>query len=197
MNLMENKQAGPVSGRTISRRRVLFMGLTAVAFSCIPYRSLAAVQNIVAPERRLCFYNPYTGEKLDTAYWREGRYIPEGIEGINYILRDIRTGKVKDMDRKLLDLLFALNQELGNTKPFHIISGYRTPRSNALLRKRKKGVAKNSLHIYGKAVDIHVPSYDIRDVRRAAIRLRGGGVGYYPHFNSLHIDVGSIRYWRG
>ncbi len=195
MNVTENK-ASPVSGHRISRRRVLSLGLTAIALSSIPYKSLAAVQNILLPERRLCFYNPYTKEKLETAYWREGRYIPEGITGINHILRDIRTGKVKDMDKKLLDLLFALNQELGNSKPFHIISGYRTPKSNALLRKRNKGVAKKSLHIYGKAVDIHVPSYDLRDVRRAAIRLKGGGVGYYPHSNSLHLDVGSIRYWR-
>jgi len=173
------------------------MGLITVSSGIIPFNAIAAVKDIVLPERSLCFDNLYTKERIETVYWREGKYIPESLDRLNYIFRDIRTGTVKAIDRDLLDLLFALKQKIGNSQPFHIISGYRTPKSNAILRKKNKGAAKNSMHIYGKAVDIRVPGHKIREIRRAAMKLKGGGVGYYPRSSFLHIDVGNIRYWWG
>lgn len=196
MNLMEN-QCHPPPARGISRRQLLSAGLITLASAVIPVKSIAAVNDILVPERTLCFYNLYTKEYIEAVYWKEGEYFPEGLAGINHILRDIRTGKEKSMDRDLLDLLFALQQELGNEEPFHIVSGYRTPKSNALLRQHKKGVAKNSMHMYGKAVDIRLPNHKLRDVRRTAMQLKGGGVGYYPRSNFIHVDVGSVRYWWG
>ncbi len=181
----------------ISRRKFISLGLVTAASGIMPYNAIAAVKDVLLPERALCFYNLYTKEIIEAVYWREGRYITEGLASLNHILRDLRTGRVKTMDRKLLDLLFALQQEMGSNEPFHIISGYRTRESNALLRKKKKGVAKHSLHIYGKAVDIRVPGRKLRDLRRAAMKLKGGGVGYYPRSNFIHVDVGNIRYWWG
>lgn len=196
VNSMEN-QCHPSPDRGISRRQLLSAGLITLASAVIPVKSIAAVNDILVPERALRFYNLYTKEHLETAYWKEGEYLPEGLAEINHILRDIRTGKEKAMDRDLLDLLFALQQEVGNDEPFQIISGYRTPKSNALLRQHRKGVAKNSLHMYGKAIDIRLPHHRLRDVRRAAMKLKGGGVGYYPRSNFIHVDVGRIRYWWG
>ncbi len=181
----------------ISRRKFISLGLITAASGIMPYNAIAAVKDLLLPERTLCFYNLYTKEIIEAVYWRDGRYIAEGLESLNHILRDLRTGKIKTMDRKLLDLLFALQQEVDSNEPFHIISGYRTRESNALLGRKKKGVAKQSLHIYGKAVDIRVPGRKLRDVRRAAMNLKGGGVGYYPRSNFIHVDVGNIRYWWG
>ncbi|MEN8265056.1 MAG: YcbK family protein [Nitrospirota bacterium] len=185
------------TGCIISRRKVLSMGLITMASGIIPSKAISAVEDILVRERILCFYNLYTKETLEVVYWKDGSYVPEGTAKLNHILRDIRTGKVKTIDRSLLDLLFALQQNLGNNEPFHIISGYRTPQSNALLSKKKKGVAKYSLHMYGKAVDIRIPGHKLRDIRRAAMKLKGGGVGYYPQSNFIHVDTGNIRYWWG
>lgn len=185
------------TGYGISRRKVLSMGLITMASSIIPSKAISAVEEILVRERMLCFYNLYTKETLETVYWKDGNYVPEGMAELNHILRDIRTGKVKTIDSSLLDLLFALQQNLGNKEPFHIISGYRTPKSNAILSEKKKGVAKYSLHMYGKAIDIRIPGHKLRDVRRAAMKLKGGGVGYYPRSNFIHVDTGNIRYWWG
>ncbi len=185
------------TGCGISRRKVLSMGLITMASSIIPSKAISAVEEILVQERMLCFYNLYTKETLEAVYWKDGNYVQEGTAKLSHILRDIRTGKVKNIDRNLLDLLFALQQKLGNNEPFHIISGYRTPRSNALLSEKKNGVAKQSLHMYGKAVDIRIPGHKLRDVRRAAMKLKGGGVGYYPRSNFIHVDTGNIRYWWG
>ncbi len=185
------------TGCEISRRKVLSMGLITMASGIIPSKAISAVEDILVRERMLCFYNLYTKETLETVYWKDGSYLTDGIAELSHILRDIRTGKVKNIDKSLLDLLFALQQKLGNNEPFHIISGYRTPQSNALLSEKKKGVAKFSLHMYGKAVDIRIPGHKLRDVRRAAMSLKGGGVGYYPRSNFIHVDTGNIRYWWG
>jgi uncharacterized protein YcbK (DUF882 family) len=102
---------------------------------------------------------------------------------------------VKEIDTDLLDLLFALHQKLEGTDPFHVISGYRSLATNSLLSSRSKGVAKNSLHIYGKAIDIRLPGYELKTLQRAAVDLRRGGVGYYSSSDFVHVDVGRVRYW--
>jgi uncharacterized protein YcbK (DUF882 family) len=137
----------------------------------------------------------HTAERLKTVYWLQGEYLPEALGDINYILRDYRTDEVKPIDPRLLDLLYAMSRKLRTRRPFHIVSGYRCPATNAMLRRYNKGVAKRSLHIQGKAVDFRLPGYTLASLRRVAVALRGGGVGYYPRSNFIHVDTGKVRYW--
>ncbi len=184
------------SEQGISRRNVLGLGLLTAAAAIVPSGVFAAVKG-ASEERIICFHNVYTKENLETTYWRDGSYLPDELAKINHLFRDIRTGSVKPINKDLIDLLHSVQQKLIITEPFHIISGYRTPRSNAILRKNNKGAAKNSMHMYGKAVDIRVPGYSLKGIRRAAMKFHSGGVGYYPRSEFVHIDVGNVRYWRG
>ncbi|MDE3155918.1 MAG: DUF882 domain-containing protein, partial [Acidobacteriota bacterium] len=148
-----------------------------------------------APERALAFYNLHTDERLKTVYWAEGDYVPDALTDINHILRDFRTGTVKPVHTDLLELLHRLSATLDTAQPFDIISGYRSPATNAMLRHRSEGVAKNSLHMRAMAIDIRVPGQSLAHLHRAAVSLRGGGVGYYPKSDFVHVDVGRVRYW--
>lgn len=179
----------------ISRRDFLAAGLVATAACLFPYRALAAAPNVLSAEKELSFYNTHTEESLEAVYWRQGAYLPQAVVDINHIMRDYRTGEVKEIDPDLLDLLFALRKELQSTRPFHIISGYRSAETNSRLRAMSNGVASKSLHIDGKAIDIRMPGYELRNLKRAAIALRRGGVGYYPSSDFVHVDVGKMRYW--
>lgn len=194
---MKSKKKFPlvISGRGISRRDFLITGLAATAACLVPHKLLAAVPNVSYPEKALSFYNTHTGENMKAVYWSKGTYMPEALTDINHILRDYRTGEVKEIDRALLDLLFSLGQKLESAGPFHIISGYRSEKTNALLSILSGGVAKNSLHIDGKAIDIRLPGHELKTLQRAALDLRRGGVGYYPLSDFVHVDVGRIRHW--
>ena len=127
----------------------------------------------------------------------KGRYLPEGLAEISYCLRDRRSGEVKPIDPKLLDLLTALHDGLGSKAPIDVYSGYRSPRTNALLAREHSGVAKNSLHMDGLAVDVALRDCDLADQHRLAKSLQAGGVGYYPKAGFLHLDVGPLRSWVG
>ncbi len=146
-------------------------------------------------QRPLSFYNTHTGESLRTDYWEHGHYVPEGLAEINHILRDHRTNEVKAIDPRLLDLLYALQLTLGSRQAFHIISGYRSPATNAYLHAHSSGVAKHSLHMDGMAADIFLPDRPLISLRQAALSLERGGVGYYPESNFVHVDVGRVRHW--
>jgi uncharacterized protein YcbK (DUF882 family) len=146
-------------------------------------------------ERRLSFHNLHTEEKLDLAYWVEGDFVPESLAEINHVLRDHRTNEVAAIDTQLLDLLYRVRFALGTTQPFEVISGYRSPASNLLLSENTSGVAKHSLHLEGKAIDVRIPGISLADLRHTGLDLRGGGVGYYPDSNFVHLDVGRIRTW--
>jgi len=146
-------------------------------------------------EKKLSFYNIHTGEFLKSTYWIEGEYIKDEIESIYKILRDFRTGEIKPIDLKLLDLLFDLQNIVKRKESFHIISGYRSPKTNLYLRKISKGVAKKSYHMKGMAIDINLPGVDLFTLKKAAISLKRGGVGYYPKSGFIHVDTGPIRYW--
>ena len=147
--------------------------------------------------RSLSFYNTHTGERLDTCYFKNGAYCPDAMARINHILRDHRTGDVKAMDPTLMDLLTSVHRQLGCSTPFHIISGYRSPKTNAMLRKRTTGVAKFSYHMLGRAIDVRLPGCDTRQLRKVCLDLKEGGVGYYPRSNFVHLDTGSYRAWKG
>ena len=181
----------------ISRRRFIKLGTLATLAIMSPCPSFAARGNRLSPERSLSFYNIHTQESLSTVYWAKGRYVSEALADIDHILRDHRAEKTKPIDTRLLDLLYGIAMELEAGEPFHIISGYRSPKTNALLHRHGRGTAKHSLHMHGKAIDIQLPDCRLPLLRRVAMRLRGGGVGYYPHSNFVHVDVGRVRYWYG
>ena len=177
----------------LSRRRFLKLGLLAAA---LPGSAFAS-QELFTGERRLGFFNLHTGEKADLPYWIQGDYVPDSLAEINRVLRDHRTGEVAAIDTQLLELLHRVNAALGTSRPFQVISGYRSPASNQMLAKNSSGVAKRSLHMQGKAIDIRLPGTPLADLRRAGLQLKGGGVGYYPGSNFVHLDVGRVRTWGG
>ena len=146
-------------------------------------------------ERSLSFYNLHTAENLTTVYWAEGDYIPESLHAINHHLRDYRTGEVREIDRRLLDVLCELRMKLETNAHFELISGYRSAATNAMLHSHSDGVAARSLHIEGMAADIRLPDRNLALLRKAAIAMKAGGVGYYPASQFVHVDVGRIRTW--
>jgi uncharacterized protein YcbK (DUF882 family) len=150
---------------------------------------------LLPPDRGLAFYNTHTAESAAVEYCRGGALVPASLAAINHILRDPRTGEIKDIDVGLLDLLNRLAGALPASAPFHVISGYRSRSTNEYLRARGGGVAENSLHLVGKAIDIRVPGTDLRVLYRTAIALHGGGVGIYPSSDFVHVDVGRVRTW--
>lgn len=170
-------------------------GAAAALASVLPYPALGSSAELWRKERSLAFYNTHTGEQLVSTYWVRGSYLDESLTEINRILRDHRTDEIKNIDTTLLDLLFGLRQELASEQPFHIISGYRSPDTNALLRAHSSGVAINSLHREGRAVDIRMPGRALNALRKVAVGMKAGGVGYYPKSDFVHIDVGRVRYW--
>ena len=184
-----------VEDKALSRRHFLKVGVMAILASISPRLGFATMDEPPSPHKSLSFYETHTGESLETTYWAEGKYRSEALADINHILRDYRTGEAKAIDTRLLDLLFAIRLKVRTQQPFHVISGYRSPKTNALLRKCGRGVARNSLHMCGQAVDIRLPGCALTLLRRMAIDLKGGGVGYYPRPNFVHIDIGRVRYW--
>jgi len=173
------------------RRRLLTLGLgAALAIGAGP--ALAS-----RGERRLAFTHLHTGESLQVAYWQDGGYVADGIAAINHLLRDHRSGEAGAMAPQLLDLLFRLQQRLALQRPYEVISAYRSPQTNALLRQSSNGVAKRSLHMEGRAIDVRLPDAAMPGLLRAAHELRGGGVGHYPRSGFIHLDTGPFRTWRG
>jgi uncharacterized protein YcbK (DUF882 family) len=163
----------------------------AASLLLLPLPSLANSQQ----ERKLSFHNTHTGENTSAVYWAEGNYLTAGKQEIDEILRDHRTGEIYPIDTDLLDLLYLLKAEVQGRRAFEIISGYRSPATNAALRKNSTGVAKRSYHMQGKAIDIRLPGCELKDLHSAALAMRAGGVGYYPGSNFIHVDVGPYRSW--
>jgi uncharacterized protein YcbK (DUF882 family) len=177
--------------RIISRRSFIKLGILSATLPIPAYASIGSSES----ERVLAFHNLHTGESAKLVYWAEGQYIPDSLAEINHVLRDFRTGQVEAIDAKLLDLLHRVNVLLGTTQPFQVISGFRSPASNAMLVETTTGVARHSLHMDGKAIDVRISGIDLSDLRHAGLALRGGGVGYYPDSNFVHLDVGRVRTW--
>ncbi len=188
-------QSTAVRAEAFSRRRLLKWGSLIAGSTLVPGAAFAALRVPYPPDRSLRFYNLHTGESLNTVYCENGRYIPGALSQVNYILRDFRANEIKAIDPRLLDLLYSLNRRLYTQQPFEIISGYRSPATNAMLAARSEGVARHSLHIEGKAADIRVPDRGLREVWRAAMDMWSGGVGFYPRSDFVHVDVGRPRFW--
>lgn len=181
--------------RSTSRR--LFLGCTfgVGAALFLPGGAAAALRPLPAPARTLTVNHLHTGERLTATYWERGRYLEDGLAELNWILRDHRSGDVASIDRGLLDLLHRLNTKLGGGIDFQVVSAYRSRATNAMLAKVSTGVARKSLHMQGKAIDITVPGMRLGKLRKAAKALKAGGVGYYPQSGFVHVDVGEVRYW--
>jgi uncharacterized protein YcbK (DUF882 family) len=148
-----------------------------------------------SPERHLAFFNTHTGERLEARYCKAGRYDPGALRDINHILRDHRTGEVGAVATELLDLLHRLCLRFETARPFHVISGFRSVATNAALHSKSRGVASQSLHLYGKAIDIRVPGIRTGELKTLALALAAGGVGYYPGSDFVHVDIGRVRSW--
>ncbi len=181
----------------LSRRNFIKLLVCSGILSYSSKFAFSAIDGIALKERSLSLFNPHTKEGFEGIYWCDGDYVPNALNNINHIMRDIRTGAVKPIDTHLLDLIFSISIKLKPAAPVRVISGYRSQKTNTLLRKRGNGAAKKSYHIKGQAVDIRLPGHRTSVLRKAAYELKKGGVGYYPKRRFVHIDVGPVRYWTG
>ena len=186
-------ESNPSAGSAINRRRFLSMAGGGVALSVLaaglPSTALGAVRSVVP------FYHAHTGEEISLEIGAGGYCTAPDSVRINEFLRDFRTGEVHPIDPQLLETLRLLRLEAGGTGTFEVISGYRSPITNATLRARSSGVAKRSLHMYGMAIDVRLSGISTRGLRNVARRLRRGGVGYYRSSRFIHIDTGRVRNW--
>jgi uncharacterized protein YcbK (DUF882 family) len=169
--------------------------LLAASVFFLPRHVGAMQQGKTPPDRRLAFFNTHTGESLEACYFKSGCYDPSALRAVNHILRDHRSGEAGPIDERLLDLLHALSRRCEHPRPFHVISGFRSPATNAALHLCNRGVAAQSLHVHGKAIDIRVPGIQTCELKGIALSLSAGGVGYYPASDFVHVDIGRVRSW--
>lgn len=180
----------------IDRRDVLKLGMVGALASLMPLfpsRNAYAMSNFAS--WRISFRNNHTGESFSGVYRVGDKYLPEAFDRMNYVLRDFRTNEVFPMDPRILDIVKVLQDRTKADGPVEVLSGYRSPRTNAMLNGASTGVAKNSFHMYGQAMDIRMPGHSTKRLRDTAKKLKAGGVGYYPRSNFVHVDTGKVRSW--
>ena len=181
---------------SVISRRGLLGAFAATALIAAPtYSNAAGFLRGAGDIRRLKMYSRRTGESLDVIYWVEGDYIKDALTEVNWFMRDWRRDRSRAIDTRTVDIIAATQQLLDSPTPFLMLSGYRTAETNALLRKRSRGVAKNSLHVKGQAADLRMQGKSVRQVARAAASCAAGGVGRYSRSNFVHIDCGEKRLW--
>lgn len=179
-------------------RRALLGVFAATAVSAAPsFSNAAGFLRGSGDIRRIRMYSGRTGERIDMIYWIDGDYIKDAVKEIHYFMRDWRTDQVKPIDPRTVDIMAAAHHLLDVNEPYMLLSGYRSPETNALLRSRSRGVAKNSLHMHGQAADLRLASRSVGQVSRAAMACRAGGVGRYSRSNFTHMDCGQVRTWGG
>ncbi|WP_426000069.1 DUF882 domain-containing protein [Caulobacter sp. DWR1-3-2b1] len=203
----------------IARRRLFQLGLSALGAAAVgpsahaqddiigalleaqappAVAPVVAIQPVIETAPKwVSLYNLHTAEKLQAVYWEKGTYVPDALDALNKVLRDHRTGEVAPMNVQLFDMLADIHRETETKTAFQIISGYRSAASNKLLSERSGEVAKRSLHMDGKAMDIYLEDVALDKLRAAALDLKRGGVGYYPDSKFVHVDVGPFRRWQG
>ena len=177
-------------------RRALLGAFAATTVVAAPtYTKAAGFLRGAGDIRRLRMYSGRTGERIDMIYWIEGKYIKDAVKEVNHFMRDWRTDQVKAIDLRTVDIMTAAHNLLDAEEPYMLLSGYRSPQTNAMLRARGRGVAKNSLHMKGQAADLRLTSRSVGQIARAAAACRGGGVGKYSGSNFVHMDCGQVRSW--
>ncbi len=188
INIVEKAKEIQVSRRSFLKKSAIITSAAMMSQSEI----LASTNE----EKVLKLYNVHLNKTFYAPFFEKNYYKLSGLFEINKAFIDYRAKEMKRIDVKLVNLLYEIKQHLGYDKQFNIVSGYRSPHTNAMLRKKREGVAKNSFHIKGQAVDIYVPNVSLRKLRDVALGLQKGGVGYYPSSHFVHVDVGPVRSWR-
>ncbi len=191
VDMMKKTSAG------ISRRGLLGAFAASAVAAAPTYSNAAGFLRGAGDIRRIAMHSGRTGEHLETIYWIEGEYIAEAVREINVHMRDWRTGEAVQMDLRTIDIMSAALNLMDTDEPYLLLSGYRSPQTNNMLRSRSGGVARNSLHMRGQAADLRLTSRSPTQIANAAIACRAGGVGKYNGSNFVHMDCGPIRSWRG
>lgn len=177
-------------------RRGILGAFAATAVAAAPtYSNAAGFLKGAGDIRRVRMYSGRTGERIDMIYWIEGDYLADALKEINYFMRDWRTNDVKSIDARTVDILCAAHNLMDCSEPYMLISGYRSPKTNAMLRSRSSGVAKNSRHLRGEAADLRLSTRSVNQMAKAAAACNGGGVGRYSSSNFVHMDCGPVRSW--
>lgn len=179
-------------------RRALLGAFAATAVAAAPtYSNAAGFLRGGGDIRRIRMYSGRTGERLDMIYWVDGKYIKDAVKEVHHFMRDWRTDQVKSIDLRTIDIMAASHNLLDVSEPYMLLSGYRSPQTNAMLRARSRGVARKSLHMQGQAADLRLASRSVSQMAKAAMSCRAGGVGQYYGSNFVHMDCGVVRTWRG
>ncbi len=165
--------------------------LLLTVLSLVPISSSEPAEDV----RHLAFFHTHTSEELSVTYYVDGEYVASAISELNHFLRDFRTGDETGMDPGVFDLLFEIQQSSGSTGVYEVISAYRSPATNEMLRSRSGGVARNSQHLLGKAIDVRLTDLDTATLRDVALSLKRGGVGHYSESDFVHVDTGRVRRW--
>ncbi|HHO47174.1 MAG TPA: DUF882 domain-containing protein [Desulfobacteraceae bacterium] len=180
----------------ISRRHFLQNTARAAVAACLMLASPVPLWAADIPGKRtIAFYHTHTSEELNITYARQRAYDIDALRRVNHFLRDHRTGDIHPIDPRLLDLLYNVQRLSGSRGVFEVISGYRSPATNAMLRRKSSGVAGRSLHLEGRAIDVRMTGLKTRELSRIALHLKQGGVGYYPKSDFVHLDTGRFRTW--
>lgn len=181
----------------VTRRALLGAFASTTLIAAPTFSNAAGFLRGAGDIRRLRMVSTRTGEKIDTIYWIEGEYIKDAVREISRFMRDWRLDEVKNIDTRTIDIMAAAHNMLDTREPYTLLSGYRNAGTNAMLRSRSRGVAKNSLHVKGQAADLRLKSRSVNQMSKAAIACRAGGVGKYGRSNFVHMDCGVVRSWRG
>tara|TARA_B100000459_G_scaffold139912_1_gene98493 strand:+ start:106 stop:687 length:582 start_codon:yes stop_codon:yes gene_type:complete len=190
-------QAGCLSKKNqlISRRSLLGVFGASVVSAAPVFTNAAGFIKGAGDIRKLKMISDKTGERIDTIYWIDGGYIPEALHEIDVLMRDWRRNEVKPIDLRTIDILAASHSMLDTAEPFRLMSGYRSAKTNAMLRRQSRSVSKNSLHITGQAADVRLGTRSVKQLAKAAQTCKSGGVGKYSRSNFVHLDCGPVRLW--
>jgi uncharacterized protein YcbK (DUF882 family) len=182
---------------SVTRRGLLGVFAATAVIAAPTYSNAFGLLKGSGDIRRIRMYSGRTGESIDTIYWIEGEYIPEVMKEITYFMRDWRSNDTMKIDMRTVDIMAASHRLLDVSEPYMLLSGYRSPKTNAMLRSRSSGVARNSLHLKGQAADLRLKSRSVGQMAKAAAACASGGVGKYSRSNFVHMDCGPIRSWGG